>query len=179
MHLVLSHTKRYTTMAFAYVLKSLAPYHLLAYSALFGTTCYQSFYAGITSYRALPLEMFSRLQSKMFPGYFLIQSVLSGILLATPPFEQTKAGWISLVIIAVTSLINRFYIYPHTAVITEKRHEQCRIENKGWKDPDVSETMKSLNKAFGKLHGQSMVLNFSGLIALIVYGVYLTARLQE
>lgn len=165
-------------MAFAYVLKSLAPYHLLTYSALFGTTCYQSFYAGIAAYRALPLDMFSRLQSVVFPGYFLIQTVLSSILLVTSPFEQTKAGWISLGITAITAILNRVYIIPRTSAVTEKRNEQCRIEKKGWREPDVSDTMKALNKAFAKLHGQCMALNFSGLIALGVYGVYLTARLQ-
>lgn len=41
-----------------------------------------------------------------------------------------------------------------------------------------SKEMQKLNKAFGKAHGASTLINLAGLVATIWYGVVIAGRLQ-
>lgn len=152
--------------------------NFFAYSGLFGVTCYQSFFAGIVAYRALPVEMFGKLQHRVFPGYFKIQTALTAVVLATVPFQgDNKIEYSALAVNLISALYNLLYIMPRAHVIIEKREEQQKIEGKGYKDPDASQTMKDLNAAFAALHAKSMIANVAVIVGTFTYGTLFALHL--
>ncbi|KAK9240377.1 hypothetical protein V1525DRAFT_337343 [Lipomyces kononenkoae] len=157
------------------VLSTTAPYHLFAYSVLFGSTVYQSFFVGITAYRALPRQYFSALQIKVFPPYFAMQTVVPGFLLLTAPFSiaSDKLSLSSLVIAGATGLVNLAYIGPQTVKLMNLRKAQEAKEGKKSYEDGVSDDMKKLNKKFGIVHGISTIVNLGTLFVTAVYGVVL------
>jgi hypothetical protein len=56
-----------------------ATVHLLSFSIWFGTVVYTTFVAGITMFKNLPRRVFGTLQSKLFPLYFRLCSVMIGV----------------------------------------------------------------------------------------------------
>mmetsp|Transcript_32908 Transcript_32908/g.62880 ORF Transcript_32908/g.62880 Transcript_32908/m.62880 type:complete len:315 (-) Transcript_32908:1903-2847(-) len=56
-----------------------ATVHLLSFSTWFGTVVYTTFVTGITMFKNLPRRVFGTLQSKLFPLYFKLCSVMIGV----------------------------------------------------------------------------------------------------
>jgi hypothetical protein len=56
-----------------------ATVHLLSFSIWFGTVIYTTFVAGIAMFKNLPRRVFGTLQSKLFPLYFRLCSVMIGV----------------------------------------------------------------------------------------------------
>lgn len=150
--------------------------HFFTYSGIFGVTCYQTFFAGIAAYKALPLEKFSDLQRVVFKGYFTIQVALQTILIASLPFKPSKAQILCLLGALLGSAANLFTINPKTDHVITRRSELCREEGKTYKDPTVSDDIKKLNKEFSKLHGQAMMANMVVLFSTVVYGFFFIAK---
>jgi len=63
---------------------------LRSYGTLLGSEVFQSFVAGIVSYRALPRPAFSTLQTALFPVYFSMQTALPLIMAITYPGGSGK-----------------------------------------------------------------------------------------
>ena len=59
--------------------RAAATVHLLSFSIWFGTVVYTTFVAGITMFKNLPRRVFGTLQSKLFPLYFRLCSVMIGV----------------------------------------------------------------------------------------------------
>src|SRR5579871_1262329 len=99
---------------------NLAPYHLLAFGALFGTEIYQTFFMTKVCYRALPISAFKTLQKKVFPIYFSLQAILIGFTIATyPPYgiaslSNSLADLSLLSFAGAMSLLNIFRYGPRT-----------------------------------------------------------------
>lgn len=55
---------------------SAATVHLLSFATWFGTVVYTTFVAGITMFKNLPRRVFGKIQSKLFPLYFQLGSVM-------------------------------------------------------------------------------------------------------
>ncbi|ANB13515.1 hypothetical protein AWJ20_1810 [Sugiyamaella lignohabitans] len=165
-------------MAVLATLSSVAPYHLLVYSALFGATSYQSFYAGIVAYKVLPLNQFATLQSHIFPAYFTFQAAASAFLLLTPPFAFGAAAYTALGGSLTGGIINAAYLGPKSNRIKTQRDARVELEGKSYKDPTASDEMKKLNKQFGATHGISVLLNLIGWAGLVFYGILLTEGLS-
>jgi hypothetical protein len=164
-------------MALLSSLSTLAPYHLLSYSLLFGATTYQSFFSGIVAFKTLPYNHFSALQGRIFPCYFSGQTALSCFLLLTRPIdfaENAQPALLTLAVSAATSLLNLSVLSPLTRRIMEARRKQEGIDGKSCQDPNPSDEMRSLNKRFGKIHGISVLLNLAGIISLALYGIILS-----
>lgn len=99
-------------------LSNLAPYHMIGYSTLLGTTIYQTFVVTKVCYLELPMSAFTTLQKRLFPIYFRSQSLL---LLCTaltiPPagpvsLIQKKADWIPLAFASVMAGFNLIVYGP-------------------------------------------------------------------
>ncbi|KAK9477317.1 hypothetical protein V1514DRAFT_296356 [Lipomyces japonicus] len=163
------------------IFSSSVPYHLYGYSLLFGSTIYQSFFVGITAFKALPRNQFSALQRKIFPPYFAMQTVLPVFLALTAPFPIKNDGFsiVVLAVSAITSLINLVVIGPRTVKIMGRRHAQEVKEDKKYYDEGVSQDMKKLNKEFGTIHGASTILNLAGLFTTAAYGAVLASKLAN
>jgi hypothetical protein len=117
-----------------------APYHIITYGTLLGTTFFHSFVNGIVAFRAVDRASFSAIQQKLFPIYFGLQTVLPGVLALTFPgnsliglangpagLVSEFARWHSLLpisVMGITGAINLLVLLPMTVDIIKKRRGQ-------------------------------------------------------
>lgn len=165
-------------MAILSTLATIAPYHVLTYSLVFGTTTFQSFFNGIVAYKVLPYDHFSALQAHIFPSYFAFQTAASLALLLTAPVPFVGSLATAKTVALGTSLVGAFanavYLGPKSRVILAKRREQTALEGKAHTDPTASAEMKAINKEFGAVHGASVLLNMFTFVGFAAYGVIMT-----
>ncbi|KAL9600569.1 MAG: hypothetical protein Q9219_003115 [cf. Caloplaca sp. 3 TL-2023] len=178
-------------------LGSLAPYHIVAYGTLLGSSVFQSFIGGVVAYRALPRAQFASLQTAIFPVYFSLQSALPVLLALTYPAVKSITGtspsgingflaeqnrYSVLAPIATTfaiSVANLVYLGPQTEKIMRlRKHQETRDGRKSYDPPPHSQAMQKLNKDFARMHGISAGLNLVALAATVWYGVSLSERIQ-
>ncbi|CAK7230230.1 hypothetical protein SCUCBS95973_007503 [Sporothrix curviconia] len=176
------------------VLLSAAPYHVLSYGTLLGTTFFHTFINGFVQIKTLPRPQFAAVQSKLFPIYFGIQSAAPLILAVTYPGggphgdaagvtglleTGNRLGFlVPIATMCASSLANLLILLPATTKCMAERYSQERKDGKKSYDPAPhSQEMLALNKKFGKLHGISSLLNLATFIMAIVYGVSLSGRI--
>ena len=176
---------------------SAAPYHILSYGTLLGTEVFQSFVAGIVSYRALPRAQFATLQTALFPVYFYMQIGLPVAMALTYPAERTATTTLPsgfagvfhpdnriqvltpLAIVFVTAVANKVYIQPATTkTMRERKHQETRDGKKAYDAGPHSDAMQALNRKFGILHGASSLVNIFACIATVWYGFTLADRMS-
>ncbi|KAJ4141491.1 hypothetical protein NW768_000704 [Fusarium equiseti] len=170
-----------------------APYHIITYGTLLGTTFFHSFINGIVMFKAVDRASFSAIQQKLFPIYFGLQTVLPGVLALTFPgntliglangpagLVSEFARWHSLLpisVMAITGAINLIVLLPMTVEVMKKRRGQVKRDGKEWyAEGPHSDEMKTLNRKFGMLHGISSLLNLATFVAAIGYGFTLGGR---
>ena len=121
---------------------SLAPYHLITYATLTGTTFFHSFVNGIVMFRVLERPQFSAVQAKLFPIYFSMQAALPVVLAVTYPGggsalssssssvagvfegENLMSVLLPLGTILVTGLVNLTVLLPMANQTTKERRDQ-------------------------------------------------------
>ncbi|KIW36943.1 uncharacterized protein PV06_10844 [Exophiala oligosperma] len=176
---------------------SAAPYHIISYGILLGTTTFQSFVGGIVAFRNLPRPQFSQLQQAIFPIYFSMQAALPILLALTLPAERTAISTIPSSISGVIDPVNRFrvlvplltmfataaanlaYIGPATTkCMRERKHQETRDGKKSYDAPPHSKEMQALNQQFSTLHGASSLVNLVSWMASLWYGFYLADRIS-
>ncbi|ROT35696.1 hypothetical protein SODALDRAFT_283301 [Sodiomyces alkalinus F11] len=174
---------------------SLAPYHIISYGTLLGTTFFHSFINGTTMFRVLERPSFSLVQSHLFPIYFTLQTALPAVLALTYPgsnnpfgvasgiagiFDGSKRYCTLLPIAAmfITGALNLFVLLPATKKVMAERHDQEKKDGKKSYDAAPhSQEMQKLNKRFGKVHGISSLLNLTTFFAAVAYGFTLASRI--
>jgi Domain of unknown function (DUF4149) len=148
--------------------------HLLSFMSWFGCSMWVSFVAGIIMFQNLPRHTFGRLQSKLFPAYFLFSAIMMVLSIATASALplSTSRSTIPLYSILVTILINLVYLEPKTTAVMFERHVVERKLGTGQevgiikpKDPKIANDpeLKKLSKTFGMLHGMSTLMNLAAL----------------
>lgn len=180
-------------MAGASLIFSPAPYHILSYGTLLGTTVFHTFFNSVTSFKVLERPQFAILQRALFPIYFGMQTVLPVAMAITYPGSNMATGGLSgvfdksnrwgvlvpLATVCLTGLVNWAYFLPVTNAITAKRRQQEKKDGKrSWDSPPHSEEMKALNKKFGQIHGLSSLVNLITVIAAVTYGFTLSSMIQ-
>jgi hypothetical protein len=172
---------------------SVAPYHIISYGTLLGTTAFHTFVNAPIQFTTVSRADFSAIQTKIFPVYFAMQTAIPAVLALTFP-GSTLLGlpsgvtglmdgvvrWNSLVPIAtmfVAGIVN-LVLLPTTQQVMKERRGQVKRDGKEWyaEGPHSAE-MQALNKKFGMLHGISSLLNLGSLISLVAYGFTLGARI--
>ncbi|UJR11427.1 hypothetical protein I4U23_015607 [Adineta vaga] len=148
------------------IFSSSAPYHLLSYASVTGLTLWHSFIGGPVAFKVLPRQQFGLLQSKLFPIYFLSQSVLNGICLITTSNRNSRTIFL---IGIVGGLMNLIIVGPWTSKVMQERHKVEREEGKTYNEPGISDRMKALNKQFGIAHGCSSLINMVVVLSLLSY----------
>lgn len=167
-----------------------------SYGTLLGTSIFQSFVAGIVSFRALPRASFATLQSALFPIYFAMQTALPVVIALTFPAERTAIGRTSssisgvlepehrlpvlapLLIVMMAGAANMLFIGPMTtSCMRQRKHQETKDGKRSYDAPPHSEEMQRLNKRFMRLHGMSSMVNLIGCLATVWYGFYLGERL--
>ncbi|ODQ77326.1 hypothetical protein BABINDRAFT_169201 [Babjeviella inositovora NRRL Y-12698] len=156
---------------------SKAPYHVIIYSLIFGASTFQSFLAAPVALSVLERRQFGVLQNKIFPGYFIAQSVAPVLLFLTAPYQLGAVALSTLSVCSVSGLANYFYFLPWTEGVRYKRYA-LEDANKHKKDNgEFTDTMKALNSEFSKSHGLSLVFNMSSILSLLGYGFAMTRGL--
>ncbi|KAK4137277.1 hypothetical protein BT67DRAFT_453643 [Trichocladium antarcticum] len=173
-----------------------APYHILSYGTLLGTTFFHTFVNGIVSFKVLARPQFAALMARLFPIYFTMQTALPAVLAVTYPGSRNPFGpaggvagvldpanrWSVLVPLAgafLCALANLAVVGPATtAVMHERRQQEKKDGKKSYDAPPHSQEMLALNKQFSILHGVSSVLNLGAFVAAVKYGVTLSSRLS-
>ncbi|CAG8107301.1 unnamed protein product [Penicillium olsonii] len=167
---------------------NLLPYHLLAYGALLGTELFQarpSFFNTKICYRALPMKEFIALQKQLFPVYFKTQVGLAALTAATHPpysiFSLIQDPWSvgSLAIVGMTGCLNWFIYGPRTITASlVRRALQGKMSDIPDSDPDASRIHRA-DRSFTRNHAMAVHLNAISIIATILYGFSLSARVME
>lgn len=156
--------------------KTAATIHLLSFGTWFGTVFYTTFIAGITMFKNLPRKTFGRLQSKLFPKYFMLSAVaillqlitVKGLSDSVPLVKATKALGTAFGM----TLINLFYLEPTSTRVMFDRYEL--EEKEGGKDTDE---YKKLAASFGKFHGMSSLTNLIALCGAVAHAFFLASAL--
>ncbi|KAJ9637208.1 hypothetical protein H2201_001605 [Coniosporium apollinis] len=171
-----------------------APWHILAYGTLLGTTFFQSFVGGIVAFRCLPRPQFSTLQQNIFPVYFALQTALPAALVFTYPATTLgSGGWsaaldnaaaggspgVSILVMFLCGLLNAAVLGPATTkCMRERKHQETRDGKKSYDAGPHSDAMQRLNSQFSLLHGLSSLVNMIALGAMVWYGLVLAERLS-
>ncbi|ODV95151.1 hypothetical protein PACTADRAFT_49897 [Pachysolen tannophilus NRRL Y-2460] len=162
---------------------TIAPYHVLFYSFVFGSTAFHSYISAPIAFKTLARKDFAILQNKIFPGYFLAQGISPIIIGLTAPYALSTAALTFLGISSISGMINYFYILPTTQKIKEARFKlEAEEESRGIshnKNIEPTPQMKELNKQFGRIHGASLLFNFFSFVAITAYGFPLTYGLTR
>ncbi|OZJ02964.1 hypothetical protein BZG36_04514 [Bifiguratus adelaidae] len=177
---------------------NIAGWHILMLTAVGGMTYWVTFFGGPLQYKALPRHMFGSLQSKVFPVYFGIGTLLSSALtftftrlrpdslkgLALDPRRMGGSSWqlVGLGVAAAAYGVNWAYVGPLTTKVIFDRH---KIENKTGQDayqtrPEkLKPDLKQLNMEFARLHGMSSALNLAIVGSLTYHALWLGRYLSD
>ncbi|KAK4119267.1 hypothetical protein N657DRAFT_604843 [Parathielavia appendiculata] len=167
-----------------------APYHLLCYSTLLGTSLYQTFVNTKICYISLPRSAFTTLQKRLFPVYFWCQAALLVLSAVTfPPhglvsLVRYKTDWIPFALALGTAVLNLGVYGARTAVaLVQCVHQETRDAkakaNGTFVDAGqgVSVEMKKLRRAFARNHATCIHLNLLSIGAMVVYGWRFAGRM--
>ncbi|PHH89097.1 hypothetical protein CDD83_6640 [Cordyceps sp. RAO-2017] len=173
---------------------SVAPYHIISYGTLLGTSMFHSFINGPVMYKSIEKPAFSAAQKSLFPIYFSIQTAVPAILALTFPGNalagvspgisgllDASSRWNSLLPITtmfLTGLVNLAVVLPATTKVMKERQGQSKRDGKNWYDQGPhSDEMLALNKKFGMVHGISSLINLTTIISAVAYGFTLGSRM--
>ncbi|KAK0066390.1 transmembrane protein 205 [Biomphalaria pfeifferi] len=164
--------------------------HLGSFGANFGAQLWVTLVAGLTMFYSLPRHMFGKVQSRLFPMFFLWSLVCSAITLSTflvqHPWETLETAQLvqvaSLSICFVTAALNSLVVSP---LIVSAMLKTFKMEvDAGVGDVVGYADMKELKKnpqyfesyrMFRRCHGVSAMLVVTSLIANNVYLYFLTS----
>lgn len=150
--------------------------NILKYYSFGGTTFY-SYVASPIAFKVLEKEQFSKLQNRVFPYFFQLQSFSPVILALSSPVTLTTGSLIALTSASVAGLTNLCILLPWTRKVKEERKDVAR---KYKDDKEKIEEMDApLRKEFGKSHGLSLLFNLANALSILTYGVYLTKGLLK
>ncbi|CAK7897288.1 hypothetical protein CAAN1_04S03180 [[Candida] anglica] len=153
-----------------------APYHVFLYSLIFGATTFHSFILSPIAFKLLKREDFGNLQNKIFPGYFIAQTISPVLLGLTAPYTVCPFGIGVLATSAVAGALNYFVLLPWCHSIKEER---VKLQKELGADAEPTEELVNLNKKFGRAHALSSIANMVSIFTLAIYGTYLTRSLNK
>ncbi len=133
-----------------------------------------TFIFGIVAFKNLPRQTFGRLQSHLFPLYFLLSTACAALLWFTARGAGAPPAQLALLAAgAATSLLNLVVAEPGA---TANMFARYKLEAEPAAVRDEAAIAK-LRKQFGAWHGASSLLNLVALVAAVAHGVWLGARL--
>lgn len=153
------------------MIKALA--HLFTYSIAFGGTSLYSYWISPIAFRTLEKQQFSILQNKVFPNFFLFQSVSPLLIGLLSPLQGPKmiSG---LLAASVCGVVNRFGLLNRVQDIKQERFIlKDDLQNGKITQAEFNSKDEPLRKQFGKYHGLSLLFNLGYHIGLVYYGFQL------
>jgi len=168
--------------------------HLSALSFQYGMHMWVSSVGGSTMFFNMPRHLFGRVQSKLFPKYFLISSVTSLVALGSFALMYPYGGWEGdvktkgalLAAGLAGNLVNTFYFGPASTRVMWTCQAFEKSANNGHQvgvmkfdmsalEPKQIEKYNKVRGKFGALHGVSVLLNL-GVIVVHTFYFYLVAN---
>ncbi|BFZ20973.1 hypothetical protein BsWGS_24012 [Bradybaena similaris] len=167
--------------------------HFGSFSANFGTQLWVTLVAGLTMFYSLPRHLFGKVQSRLFPMFFLWSLVCSAITLSTFLAKHPLATWdqthlvqgIALCVCFVTAAVNSLIVSP---LIVTAMLKTFKMElDAGVGDVIGYADMKELKKnsqyvetyrMFRRCHAASGMLVVSSLAANMIHLYFLTSLCQ-
>ncbi|KAJ9104954.1 hypothetical protein QFC19_003749 [Naganishia cerealis] len=147
--------------------------YVLAWGMTWGFQVWQTFIGGIVAFRTLPRQTFGLLQSRTFPVYFLVNTLLSTSLL-TLDMKLRPDIIKSFKRLPVDTLLalNSRHFWGSTAGLGVMSLG-FNLVNGVWVAPKTTEPsgeMKLLNRQFQTLHSISSLLNMGALLTTGLIG---------
>ncbi|OLN97526.1 putative mitochondrial outer membrane protein [Colletotrichum chlorophyti] len=187
---------------------TLAPYHIISYATLLGTSLFQTFVNTKVCYSELPKSAFTTLQKRLFPIYFRCQTFLLVLTAVTfPPHGpasllREKLDWIPFAVAGLTAMTNLFIYGPKTRqAMIDRIHQgmlpppprtrmelsvtdaRALAETRDAKRPgavdEPSPDMHAVRRRFSVNHAMSIHLNIISIVAMLWYGIRLASRLNS
>jgi len=168
--------------------------HLSALSFQYGMHMWVSSVGGSTMFFNMPRHLFGRVQSKLFPKYFLISSVTSFAALGTFALMFPYSGWdgdvktkgVLLACGLAGNLANTLYFGPASTRVMWTCQAYEKSANNGHQvgvtkfdmsalEPKQIAKYNKVRGKFGALHGISVLLNLGVIVAHTAY-FYLVAK---
>lgn len=159
-------------------LNTRVPYHFLFYSVVFGGTAFYSFIIAPLTFKKLPREEFSNLQTQVFPSYFLTQVVSPVVLGLTTPLKPCPLSLGVLALSSVAGALNLWWLLPVSRGIKEQRQKLVADKLDKTEAGDDTEELTRLNKLFAKFHGISSLVNLVSITSVAFYGLLLAKKLR-
>ncbi|KAK1708304.1 hypothetical protein BDP67DRAFT_443456 [Colletotrichum lupini] len=167
------------------IMTTLAPYHIISYGTLLGTSLFQTFINTKICYLELPKSAFTTLQKRLFPIYFRCQALLLVLTVLTfPPHGPTslfkvKSNWIPLMVAGATSLANLLVYGPRSRqAMIDRTHQETRDARRPGDVDELSPDMLAVRRRFSRNHAMSIHLNLVAVIAMLWYGFSLASRIH-
>ncbi|KZL86217.1 hypothetical protein CI238_03756 [Colletotrichum incanum] len=164
---------------------NLAPYHIISYATLLGTSIFQTFVNTKICYSELPRSAFTTLQKRLFPVYFRCQAVLLLLTAITfPPYGppsllKEKRDWIPFAFVGLTTMANLFIYGPKTRqAMIDRIHQETRDAKRPDAVDEPSPDMRAVRRRFSFSHAMSIHLNLIGIFGMVWYGVRLASKLN-
>lgn len=142
---------------------------ILVYSVTFGGGFFYSFYASPIAFNELERAQFGKLQNKVFPTYFLGQTVAPIVIGFTSAIKLCPFTKGALALLSLCGALNYFWLLPVCKAIKEER---ITLEKEGKDTTEVT-------KRFGKYHGISTIVNILSIASLGAYGYSLGCKLAR
>lgn len=158
-------------------LHSRVPYHFLATSIAIGGPAFYSFVASPIMFKKLPREDFGKVQSEIFPTYFLAQTFAPVVLRALTPLRMCPISTALLIISSLSGALNYLWLLPKCHAIKEQRKALQDSRKDINANGEPSEKYAALTKQFGMYHGISTLINMVLILAVSVYGVFVSRGL--
>nr|XP_036581336.1 uncharacterized protein CTRU02_08851 [Colletotrichum truncatum]KAF6789604.1 hypothetical protein CTRU02_08851 [Colletotrichum truncatum] len=175
----------YFSQSLPTTMTTLAPYHIISYATLLGTTLFQTFVNTKVCHSALPKSAFTTLQKRIFPIYFRCQTFLLVLTALTfPPggpasLVKEKRDWIPFAIAGVTAVLNLLVYGPRTRqAMIDRIHQETRDAKLPNTVDEISPDMQACRRRFSRNHAMSIHLNLISIFAMVWYGVRLASRLN-
>ncbi|KAK3780197.1 hypothetical protein RRG08_010591 [Elysia crispata] len=164
--------------------------HLGSFGANFGAQMWVTFVAGLTMFYSLPRHMFGKVQSRLFPMFYLWSLVFSAVTLSTFLERHPYDSWdsslcvraIILIVCFLTAAVNSLVVSP--AIVSAMLQTFKKEVEAGVGDvvghTDVIELKKDPEycasyRKFRRFHGLSAMLVVTSLVCNIVYLYHLTS----
>ena len=153
--------------------------NLFTFIFWYGTLLYFTLIQAPILVKALPRELFGKVQNILFPTYYLISYICGSLMVVTYHLLHPLKNYVpqdcvritALCLMLLFSLFQGLWIGPKVSSIRLERQAAEETFQKT-NAPADQDKVNALSKEFGKAHGISLLFNLLVLIAGFVYLVY-------
>lgn len=162
--------------SFLYYKPTLIPFaHFLSTSLWFGMTFFHTGISGFIMFKELSWQKFADTQSKIFPVYFLLQTITSLIVTFAMKDTRNKKHLLLLLSGFVCNVAHLFVIEPWVMTKLKKYGKIRKEEGENSK----SDKFIQAKKEFFKTHGISSLINLVSFFVVTMHIAFIVSKVQK